>query len=354
MIKTVGVCGYGSTGSSAVVDLLHEFDETQIFIHEFIIAHRQNGLEDLEYFLKKYRNLKAVKQFIKFVMNYQFLTPYGKKRIINISEISVSKELDDFLNRILSNSHGYNYKSCIDAYFSKSNYIKRIIRKMLRMCRINTNIYSKFNLDVVRNDFDDAAKLFVLDILNVFGINYNLDEKEIVVLNQPFQSYDPVKSFKFFENPRAVIVSRDPRDHYLFNKYFLSQRVPFSVAPTNVDDYIRHFRYNCIPSQNLRERKDIMFLNFEELVYDCDNTTKKIADFLGIKKQIHKGEYFKPTHSRNNTQLSKKYAGCEDDIKKIEKELSEYIFPFENYPDIEPEGGMFYNCQIFKETGKML
>jgi hypothetical protein len=95
----------------------------------------------------------------------------------------------------------------------------------------------------------------------------------------------------------------------------------------------------------LRERDDVIFFNFEELVYDYENTSKRVAEFVGVTERIHKGEYFKPSHSRNNTQLFKKYTGFESDIKKIEKELPEYIFPFENYPDIEPEGGMFSGSQ---------
>ena len=103
------------------------------------------------------------------------------------------------------------------------------------------------------------------------------------------------------------------------------------------------------PLQDLRERKDVMLLHFEELIYNCEDTTKKIADFVEVKNHVRKGECFKPAHSRNNSQLFKKYSGFEDDIKKIEKELPEYLFPFEKYPDIKSEGKMFWGCQPNKK-----
>jgi len=105
-----------------------------------------------------------------------------------------------------------------------------------------------------------------------------------------------VKSFKFFENPIAIIVDRDPRDHYLFTKNFLQPRGLLNLIPCdNVDDYIKYFRLVRQSPPDLRGRDDVIFFNFEELVYDYENTAKKVAEFIGegITQHIHKGEYFK-------------------------------------------------------------
>jgi hypothetical protein len=350
-MKTVGISGYISTGSSAFVDLLHEFDETQVLDPEFLISHFSDGLETLEYNLMNghhYSGSIAIKRFKKIV---NFTTPIALRK-------DVCKITDEFLDEIVQLSwEGSSNHADLVLQTPLIMLLKKIISKLLIKSHLNTllrkNIeelfHYKLNFSIMPENFEEASKLFIKKVLTARGINYNNNEKNIVVLNQSFQSRNPVKSFKFFENPVAIIVDRDPRDHYLFCKFFLSKRMGIGVVPYhNIDHYIKHYRLMRRTLQDLRKREDIMFFNFEELVYDCENTTKKFADFVGVTKHVRKGECFKPTHSRNNTQLFKKYIECEADIKKIEQELSEYLFPFEKYPDIESEGGMFYGSQIEK------
>ena len=48
----IGVCGFCSTGSSAVSDYLKEFKENQVLdMLEFTLAYIPDGLGDLEYIL---------------------------------------------------------------------------------------------------------------------------------------------------------------------------------------------------------------------------------------------------------------------------------------------------------------
>ena len=350
MVKTVGVCGYVSTGSSAFVDLLHEFEETQVLDSEFRVTRVPDGLEDLANNIRNYYSSPvAIERFRKIMREPFVRNP--------LTEKEMDKIVGDFLNKIIQFSYN-NKHDALDMYMHSSNikYIKYLFIKVLNKFRIKSLkekiikqfYFYKIDYCIIPENFDEAAKLFVFDILSALGLDYNQKEKKIVVINQAFFSCDPVRSFKFFKNPISIIVDRDPRDHYLFCKYYLSPKGFRGFPYNNIDDYIKYFRLMRRSSQDLRKREDIMFFNFEELVYDYENTVKKVADFVGVTKRIHKGEFFKPTHSRNNTQLFKKYTECKSDIKKIEQELPEYIFPFENYPDIEPEGGMFAGSQIKK------
>ena len=349
MNRTVGVCGYSSSGSSAFIDFLREFDETQILDNfEFQLVHLPDGLEDLEFHVRNYHHYKssiiAINRFRKFIKTINFMPASGEE---------IDKITDVFLKKIIQyscNSSGFYTDRYIHSKLEK--LALKLIKKIFRKKKTNKIYYTfkkqfsyKMELSIMSKDFDEASKRFVSDILDAMGRKYQ-SPGGVIVLDQAFETCNPVKSFKFFENPIALIIDRDPRDNYLFTKNFLQPRGVGNIIPCdNVDDYIKYFRLvrQCPP--DLRERGDIIFLNFEELVYDYENTTKKVADFVGVTKHAHKGEFFKPTHSRNNSQLFRKYNGFESDIKKIEKELSEYIFPFENYPDIEPEGGMFWGSQ---------
>ena len=357
MVKTVGVCGYFSTGSSAFVDLLHEFSETQVLDIEFKLAHKKYGLEDLEFYFKKYHSLMAISPFISYFISsfkrYDFFGSVGRQ----VDPSVLDKMLNDFVSAIISNSQRHSRGDCISTInFSMLKYIEKLISKCCPMIIknvINKKVSELFypNFNMMPEKFDEASRKFIINILSSLGINFHCTTKDIIVLNQSLLARDPIKSFKYFENPMAIIVDRDPRDHYLFGKFFLHSRLGKLCFPCdNVDNYIKWFRKMRLSPLDLQKQENVMLTNFEKLVYDFENTSKKVANFLGITDHIHKGEYFKPTHSRNNTQLFKKYSGCESDIKKIEQELPEYIFPFENYPDIKSEGGMFYGSQSRKLT----
>jgi hypothetical protein len=340
MIKTVGISGYGSTGSSAYVDLLHEFDETQVLDREFKVTWGPDGLEDLE------QNLRNPTSCLVAIERFRIATEMRLRHDLTKSESM--KLINDFLNTIIQQSWT---KYQFGLNMVHRDFVKTMIKKIIRKLRFrgirNKVLYNKIDISIMPENFSEASMNFISSVLGAMGIDNN-NEKNVIVLNQAFSPYDsPVRSYKFFENPYAIIVDRDPRDIYLFCKFFLYPRgVRLHVPCDNVDDFIKNFHLIRQTSQELKERKDIMFLNFEELVYDYDNTAKKVADFVGITKHARKGECFNPACSRNNSQLFRKYTDCGSDIKKIEKELSEYLFPFENYPDIEPVGRMFWNSQI--------
>ena len=203
----------------------------------------------------------------------------------------------------------------------------------------------RYEISILPTNINELSKRYVSDIVN----NLVDERSNTLVLNQPFQGCNPIKSFKYFSNPSAIIVDRDPRDHYLFAKLFLQPKgVGYLIPCENVDDYIRYFLLIRQALPEILARDDCLYIHFEKLIYDYEKAIKQISEFCGVKEHVLKGEHFKPTHSRNNTQLFNKYNGFEEDIEKIENELTEYLFPFEDYPDIEAEGGMFYGNQSQK------
>jgi len=330
MKKTVGVCGFGSSGSSAVVDLLQEFNETQIFYPEFKIAYARYGLEYLERcFLIGIGNKSAIEIFKKTIKEKNLFI----SKHFNASKLNIDEALENFSKELVSSS------SILDSIpFTAVECAEKITRKFFLDAHTKLNPHSP--------KFEGAAKKLISDILTTIGIDYEDNERNVLVLNQSVQAQKNIdNSFRFFENPVAIFVDRDPRDIYLFAKNFLHPRGMCFIPCDNVDKFIKYFINLRKSVKDLRKRNDVLFIKFEELVYDCDNAAKKISDFINISQRSHKGEFFKPACSRNNTQLSKKYAEYDADIKKIETELPEYIFPFENYPDIKSEGEMFYGGQ---------
>jgi len=334
MNKTIGICGHLKTGCSTFASLLREFDETQLLDCEFQIAYMADGLEDLEHGLKgRYVNgFVAIERFrrnAKRVFSFSGINKKESERIIN-----------EFLNKITQLS--WRGGSASMDFYLRSPLIKTITKAIhkFRLNKIYKNInkpfYYKKMLSVIPDNFTEASKGFVSDFLSLKGIDYYNKEKMFTIIDQAFTANDPVRCFKYFENPMAIIVDRDPRDYYIFVKNFLTGIRNDSYLPyDNVNDFIKWFRLVRRHPAGLRDRNDVIFFNFEELVHDYENTVKKVSEFVGVTKHFHKREFFNPEHFRCYTQLFKSDRKYESDIKTIERDLTEYLFPFENYPDIK-------------------
>lgn len=67
-----------------------------------------------------------------------------------------------------------------------------------------------------------------------------------------------------------------------------------------------------------------------------------------IEKLLHLGAHkrprtgFNPDRSINNTQQIRLHPEDRNEINYIEQELPEFLFPFENYPDVKFNGKPFY------------
>ena len=76
--------------------------------------------------------------------------------------------------------------------------------------------------------------------------------------------------------------------------------------------------------------KNVMFIQFEDLLYSYSKTTDKIKRWIGLDEEehIYKKKYFVPEISINNTRLWEKKYPCLNEISYIEKVLHEYLYVF--------------------------
>lgn len=147
--------------------------------------------------------------------------------------------------------------------------------------------------------------------------------------------------FKYFDNPKAIISDRDPRDTYVFAKEFLLSKGR-QIPTDSVENFIIYYKNMRKQLSTYVNHEDIIYLRFEDLIYRYDNSIEKIKKFLNVETHYRKREIFDPNLSINNTQVYKRYPKYKEDIDKIEKELPEYLYDFESF-DIKPKNGeMFY------------
>lgn len=340
----IGSCGYGATGSSVVTDFIREFDDVQVFDDlEFSFAYRVDGLQDLEYHLmKRYaKNISgdaAIKRFL-YAANY-INTPLIHKPCTPKEYLSiVNKFVDSIVQTKFKGieSIDINSGSVIRNVFAlgmKKKLMKFFIERWTKKpCYLWP--YREIYVCVEPENFYDAAKQFIRDIL----IAMKADLTKPIVLDQPFEGNAPQNSFKFFDDPIAVLVDRDPRDLFLETKrhgFYEGRFIPID----DVKKFVEYFRR--IHTERPKEPTDrILPIRLEDMIYNYEETTAKVIDFCKLGKHTRKRQIFNPDRSVNNTQLIRRYPDEKANVEYIEKELPEYLFPYENYKNVNTTSGDF-------------
>jgi hypothetical protein len=88
-----------------------------------------------------------------------------------------------------------------------------------------------------------------------------------------------------------------------------------------VENFIKRFEMQE-RNTDKTPHKDIMFLQYEELILDYENTKVKIFDFLEIDESLHtrKREFLKPEESKKFIGIYKNFEN-QKDIQLIEENL---------------------------------
>lgn len=343
----IGTCGFCSTGSSAVSDYLREFDENQVIDRiEFTIPYLPDGLEDLQYHLCRNTNRDdncsiAIPRFRRFMKFYERQFSF----LPNVTKKDARKITNDFLDSLIQlrwissrRSDKLLYPSGF--YFNVGHrFVKNILfRKYYQFFHKSPMCWPYRILDVsVRpSNFDVESKKFVRKILELYGADFTKN----IVLDQPFIGNDPVKSFKFFDNPIAIVVDRDPRDNFIFSREVLSKKGRF-MPSDNVEEFVEYYKLMRQNQPYLQPNERVLRMNFEEMVYDYDNATRKVREFCHLHDNPRPRSIFNPQMSMANTQLFLKFPEYQKDVEYIERELADYLFDFEKYPKPEQTGKMF-------------
>lgn len=340
----IGVCGFTSTGSSAVTDILKEFNENSVLDdHEFTLAYFPDGLNDLSYHLQenisKYMSSNVAIERYKMLIKNLYKNNINKET--NGKLFQLTEEYIDSITQICWKGYG-----AVD-YILYTNKFKHVLMDLFRKVFIRTiNKYYKKNINIypVRtmsfsikpDDFERITKQYINDILEAMGADFNKN----IVLNQPFPGNDPESSFSFFDNPLAIVVDRDPRDNYIFAKKFLLNKGR-QIPTETVEKFVVYYRNMRKGMPYIIGSDKILNIRFEDLIYEYDESITKIMTFCGLKEHTNPRTIFAPELSINNTQVFKRYPEYRKEIEYIERELPEFLYPFEKYPEIEVTGNMF-------------
>ena len=339
----ISCASYYGSGSSAVTDLISEYNTVYSFTDEEIrFLHDPDGIDDLYYHIvenpNRHNSGHAIKRYKRLVDFYSGSWWYGKKYSSLFGDIwkKCSYEyIDSLVDFSYEGGWFYDlYDKGMTYYFIK-RATQKILSKIPVIKRIAPSHPYKGELTYCttqnKEDFILKTKNYIISLFS----SVVPPEYDTVMVDQIVPSSNIDRYTRFFDDIKVVVVERDPRDVWMCEKYVWKEGV---IPSDNVEKYCKWFEY----SRMKRKKEDVdngvttLLVHFEDLIFDYYNTVKKLEAWLDLDASNHISvmKKFNPSSSINNTRIWKRYPHEKKNIEYIEKTLSEYLYDFpEKNPD---------------------
>lgn len=332
-ISFVSVAGYGSTGSSAVVNLLEELSDCHVVGGEFRFIQDPDGLED---FCSNIVNswgwvrsdafVRRFKRFTDIMGRHPKYFEFGED-LDRYFNNKFFKFRDAFLNQVIDTTwqgywfyHDYHERGPLDTFIEKC---KRYVVKYGISKRTIRKITKKSDMYFVRHDVDIYK--YASEFINkLFLEKVKVQEQKMVVLDQLILPYNRDKFSRLFLSLKQIIVDRDPRDVYLdamtYNAYPITKDIKSFIS----------FYESVHNKEPVVDTDVVKKIQFEDLIYNYDKTIVEIFSFLNINPDTHynKKNKFNPEVSIKNTKTWRRqeFKRYRQDIVEIEKNLSQWCY----------------------------
>lgn len=342
--KVLTTTGFYGTGSSAITDLVREYQNVCCQDdYEIRFLYDPDCISDLEYNLienpNRHNTGHAIKRFKKQMSMLDHVWCFN--RYSKYFNGIFKKEIDNFCDKIIITSYQSSWH--YDVYergklfyvFSRfySN-INKFLHKFLGVPLDGRGLVPKDELSYIatydENTFLSAVKSLTEKIIH----SKNNDDKEFVLLDQLVPPSNISRYSRYVDNLKVIVVDRDPRDIYLLEKELWRG----TIVPTdNVKTFCQWYKWTRELYYKDERPSNCMNLQFEDLIYNYETTVSQIEKFFGLNENDHidKKKIFNPAVSKNNTKLWEIYSGYEDDLKYIERELPQYCYDFSSLDTCE-------------------
>ncbi len=279
--KIVIIVSPGNSGGGAVHDfLLSRNDFVSPFQgEEFRLIIDPYGIENLyNSFVKDFslnNSSEAFDQFKKYFSNISTLkSSKTNKLIYGNSFYSLTL---DYIKKIENVSYTGlpQFKSVSLASLDK--FLFKFKKKFFGYKNHNHSFY-KMRLPI--ND-----KIFLIEtrkyLAKIFSANINFIGTKNIILDQATNFWKPEIAFKYFRNPKIIIVTRDPRSIY----YSMKSRGSYAYPGYDVNIFVKWYKIIMQKRSKLIKKNmdKILEVKFEKFVNNMKPEVKKINNFLKIK-----------------------------------------------------------------------
>lgn len=308
--KFVLIYGFGYSGSGAVLDMLKEYQHVKINKAFFSIIKDPYGIIDLENSLVN--NWDFVKSSIA-LDDFRWLCKkcaQGSKNYLKPSGLDLSSKINknfveisnDFCDSLVT----FRYKCWNEITDFKSQYFANILNRLIRV--LNRRLHLPVDVKDQMSFISITKEVFyekTQDYINKLFGNYS-DEDWVVLDHHPLpvQFGDKLNCY-FGENAKMIVVDRDPRGIY-FDLVTHNNRLGQELAKKN--DWKLYCEWHKALRRNLPKNDNILYLKFEDLIFNYEQKEKEIAEFLGLDLSWHidKFSHFDPKVSIKNVNLWEK------------------------------------------------
>lgn len=326
-MKKIACVGHHCTGAGVIDDLLRECDNVAQggYEVEFRLLQDADGISDLEYNLvenphRLYSGF-ALRRFLIYIKNLK----RGYKSLFGPEYYKLAEEYVNSLAKFKYRGTGF-LGFVLEPWYGKAFYWARRARNMI--CRKmgwrrNLNylpwVYS-YHAICTEKEFLDATRSYIDKLCE----KMNPQKKEFVMLDQCISPINPSRYVRYVNDLKVVIVERDPRDIYVHQKRLHEYVLPIA----DVHQYCQAYRDNRRVVGGIPE--NVMLVRFEDMILHYDEMVPKVFDFLGIDPKVHHKSpktHFNPSVSVRGIGSWRNYPEYAEDIKIIETELSDLIYP---------------------------
>lgn len=338
--------GFFYSGSSTVVGFMEEFDNT------FVYGNRDNVYSAKQ---KSFFNCGNEVAFFHYSGFWELLDAFSSKKICILEkDIAIKKFIRSIYNakdrKMLSDwdycSNFYN-----SAFYEISmKYLYEILDFSEYDLGVLENeripyVFEKRNNDTYKNcsfmygknstqhplykfknitqdEFDTYTSKFLHRLFNI------VKSKEIIVYDQLIEIDGLEKINKYMNdiNVKLICVYRDPRDHF----FSLFKNDSRGVVPRSPEKFIEWYKAK-MNNDVFKPQPNKLVISFEDFVLNYDETSQKIMDFCGLKKENHVApkSIFDPEISKVNIGAWKDFYD-KDFMKQIGEALKEYCYEPDN------------------------
>jgi len=303
--KFINICGYGWSGSSAVVDLLREFENYGSPSIEFGLIREPHGLVDLEAFLVDNWHFVRHDVAIKDFLNYCSIVGRPPSNIGRWGG-GLSKELEvDFLGAskmFVDELTLFKYQGGSAVFeYGLSSY-SRFVAKIFRRLYLIKNSREMRIARPSKDEFLVACQQYITALFSQYTARHGYKS---IVLDQAIPSTSLEKASKYFDEIKTIIVDRDPRDIYVDMIDHNSLLGPSLKSQENADNYILwHKELRRMSTENrayCENGSNVLRIKFEDLVFNYSTSLERIKSFLGGNINHSKiGAHFKAELSKRN------------------------------------------------------
>ena len=318
----ISVSGYNYTGSSAVIDFLKEYEETSIVKPEIAFVYLPDGIVDLDYHINYsasyFNGDAAIERYWNLCKKSSIPNEY-RKEFLNISKAYLTS-LEEEKWKGSSSFEGTRKEGVSYGVWYLKKLIKNIIWHFFHKA-ISINERTMY-LAYRNENFYTITRQYLDKLIKIFS-----NGNKLPVFNQFISAFQPELCLKYFSDGKAIVVDRDPRDIYILGKI----KHETSCYPSSDPQKFVKWYKTCWKDCKKENSDNVLYLQFEDLIYNYEETKRTIERFLGISMHVHKKEYFKPEVSINNTQLKHRFPNMKREIEYIENELRDYLYPFTEF-----------------------